>query len=284
MSTVAAVLAAARTRLPASEARLLLGHVLGRSTAWLIAHDNELLDEAALLSFASLAARRRGGEPVAYLLGYREFYGREFMVSPSVLIPRPETEILVDLALAEVRIRDRAFLAAAGAEGEGARILDLGTGSGCIAITLALEIPSVQVCAVDASEAALRVAGANAKRMKASLRLVQSDWFGALRGETFDLIVTNPPYVAESDPHLGADDLRHEPPAALASGTDGLDAIRRIIAAAPKYLTPGGQLWLEHGYDQADAVRELLSAAGLGTVEQHRDVAGIVRVSGGRLL
>ncbi len=284
MSTVAAVLAAARTRLPASEARLLLGHVLGRSTAWLIAHDDELLDEAALLSFASLAARRRGGEPVAYLLGYREFYGREFMVSPSVLIPRPETEILVDLALAEVRIRDRAFLAAAGAEGEGARILDLGTGSGCIAITLSLEIPSAQVCAVDASEAALRVAGANAKRMKASLRLLRSDWFGALRGETFDLIVTNPPYVAEADPHLAADDLRYEPPPALASGTDGLDAIRRIIAAAPKYLTPGGQLWLEHGYDQADAVRELLSAAGLGTVEQHRDVAGIVRVSGGRLL
>jgi release factor glutamine methyltransferase len=279
MSSVAAVLAAARTRLPASEARLLLGHVLGRPAAWLIAHDDEVLDEAALLNFASLAARRRGGEPVAYLLGCREFYGREFTVSPAVLIPRPETEMLVDLALAEVRMNDRAFQADAGA-----RILDLGTGSGCIAITLALEVPSAQVSAVDASEAALRVAGANAKRMKASLRLLQSDWFGALTGESFDLIVTNPPYVAESDPHLGADDLRHEPPAALASGTDGLDAIRRIIAAAPKYLTPGGQLWLEHGYDQADAVRELLSAAGLCKVEQHRDVAGIVRVSGGRRL
>lgn len=274
MSTVAAALAAARAKLPASEARLLLGHVLGRPAAWLIAHDDQDLDEDELLAFASLVARRAGGEPVAYLLGFREFFGREFAVSPSVLIPRPETELLVDIVLAGV-----------GADGTATslRILDLGTGSGCIAITLALEIRQAQVTAVDASAAALSVARGNAERLGASLRLLQSDWFDQLAGEKFDLIVANPPYIAAADAHLAAGDLRHEPDAALASGADGLDAIRRIIAAAPAHMAPGGQLWLEHGYDQAVAVRELLSAAGLADIEQHRDLAGIVRVSGGRL-
>lgn len=272
MTTIATALAAARTKLPASEARLLLGHVTGQPAVWLIAHDDEVLDEAAVLHFASLVARRKGGEPVAYLVGYREFYGREFSVSPEVLIPRPETEMLVDLALA----------GKVGAGGT-ARILDLGTGSGCIAVTLALEIPSAQVSAVDASAAALRVARKNAERLKARLRLLEGDWFDGLAGESFDLIVANPPYVAEGDPHLAAGDLRHEPPLALASGADGLDAVRRIVTAAPRHLRPGGRLWLEHGCDQADAVHELLAAAGLCDIEQHRDVAGIVRVSGGRL-
>jgi release factor glutamine methyltransferase len=280
MTTVAMALAAARTKLPANEARLLLGHVTARPAAWLMAHDDDVLDEDAVLRFASLVARRKGGEPVAYLLGYREFYGREFAVSPAVLIPRPETEMLVDMALAtKVGADDTAGSVATSAP----RILDLGTGSGCIAITLALEIPSAQVCAVDASEAALLVAGKNAERLGASVRLLQSDWFGSLSGESFDLIVANPPYIAERDPHLGVEDLRYEPRPALASGVDGLDAIRRIVADAPAHLLAGGQLWLEHGYDQAVAVRELLAAAGLCDIEQHRDVAGIVRVSGGRL-
>jgi len=275
MTTVAAALAAARAKLPANEARLLLGHVLDRSPAWLIAHDDELLEETALLGFASLVARRASGEPVAYLVGHREFYGREFAVSPAVLIPRPETELLIEIALAKVGAGDTA-------KGT-ARILDLGTGSGCIAITLALEIPQAQVSAVDASAAALTAARDNAEKHGAQLRLLQSDWFAVLNDERFDLIVANPPYVAAADPHLAAGDLRHEPLAALASGADGLDAIRRIIAAAPAHLAANGQLWLEHGYDQAEAVRDLLAAAGFSGIEQHRDLAGIVRVSGGRL-
>jgi release factor glutamine methyltransferase len=275
MNTVKAVLAAAGKSLPASEARLLLGHVMDRPAVWLIAHDDEPIDEAVLLRFASLVARRKGGEPVAYLVGYREFYGRDFLVSSAVLIPRPETELLVDIVLGK-------RVGAGGTATSATRILDLGTGSGCIAITLALEIPSAQVSAADISSAALDMARRNAERLGASVDLLQSDWFDGLAGERFDLIVANPPYVAAGDSHLAAGDLRHEPGTALASGDDGLDAIRRIVAGAPRHLVPGGQLWLEHGYDQADAVRELF-AAGLSGIEQHRDVAGIVRVSGGRL-
>jgi len=279
MNTVKAALAAAREKLPASEARLLLGHVLDRPAAWLVAHDDALLEEADLLRFASLVARRKGGEPVAYLVGHREFYGREFAVSPAVLIPRPETEMLVDLALAqEVGVGATAKCTATGATS----ILDLGTGSGCIAVTLALEIRQAEVTAVDASAAALSVARENAERLGATLRLQQSNWFDQLAGETFDLIVANPPYIATTDPHLAAGDLRHEPEPALASGADGLDAIRQIVAGAPRYLRPRGRLWLEHGYDQAAAVHELLAAAGFDDIQQHRDVAGIVRVSGGR--
>ncbi|MDP1733115.1 MAG: peptide chain release factor N(5)-glutamine methyltransferase [Sulfuritalea sp.] len=283
MTTVAAALAAARAKLPVAEARLLLGHVLQRPAAWLIAHDDEAIDEDAMLGFASLVARRAGGEPVAYLVGHREFFGRDFAVSPAVLIPRPETELLVDIALKKL---GAGALCVPGNPLRGqvtARIVDLGTGSGCIAITLALEVPRSQVTAVDASEAALHIASKNAEQLGAQLRIVRSDWFAALDGESFDLIVANPPYVAVADPHLAAGDLRHEPPTALASGADGLKDIRRIIAAAPAHLVPGGQLWLEHGYDQADEVCELLATAGFADTEQHRDLAGIVRVSGGRL-
>lgn len=277
MTTVADALAAARARLPASEARLLLGHVMARAPAWLIAHDDQVLDEDQLLAFASLAARRAGGEPVAYLVGLREFFGREFAVSSDVLIPRPETELLVEIALARVG----ADATATGAT-EATRILDLGTGSGCLGITLALEIPRAQVTALDASAAALDVARRNARLLGAQLRLLQSDWYSALAGERFDLIVANPPYIADADPHLAAGDLRHEPRSALASGSDGLDAIRRILADAARHLVPGGQLWLEHGYDQAAAVRELFAAAGLVGIEQIPDLAGILRVTGGR--
>lgn len=270
MTTVAAALGAARARLPAGEARLLLGHVLAKPSSWLIAHEDEVLEEGTLLSFASLAARRAGGEPVAYLVGGREFYGRDFSVSPDVLIPRPETEMLVEQAIAALGTESRA------------RILDLGTGSGCIAVTLALELPQARVSAVDSSAAALAMAQANAQEHGARLRLLQSDWYDALPGERFDLIVANPPYIAETDPHLDAGDLRHEPPAALASGSDGLDAIRRIVADAPSFLEHDGRILLEHGYDQASAVRALLAAAGLTEIEQHRDLAGILRISGAR--
>lgn len=282
MTTVAAALAAARAKLPANEARLLLGQVLNRAPAWLLAHDDDVLDEAALQAFASLVARRAGGEPVAYLLGQREFFGREFAVTPAVLIPRPETELLIEIVVAKGgagahRVPENPL------RGEAtAKILDLGTGSGCLAITLALELPHARVTALDASPAALDMARRNAKRHGATLRLLQSNWFGGLGDERFDLIVANPPYIADADPHLAAGDLRHEPIDALASGADGLDAIRAIIAAAPRHLAAGGELWLEHGYDQAAAVRDLLVAAGFADIEQHRDLDSILRVSGGR--
>lgn len=279
MTTIAAALAAAREKLPGMEARLLLGHVLQQPPVWLLTHDDEVLDGVAVHAFNALVARRHAGEPVAYLLGRREFFGRDFVTAPGVLIPRPETELLVDIALKKLGVGDTAT------EAETARnapqVLDLGTGTGCIAITLALECPQVRVTAVDASAAALAIAKENAQQLNAKVRFLQGDWYADIKGETFELIVSNPPYIAVADTHLAQGDLRFEPPAALASGADGLDAIRHIIAAAPAYLSPQGQLWLEHGYDQAEAVRALLIAAGFIAIEQHRDLAGIVRVSGG---
>jgi release factor glutamine methyltransferase len=293
---MAAALAAARENLPASEARLLLGYVLQKPLAWLLAHDDECLDEAGLSAFKTLVTRRAAGEPVAYLLGYREFFGREFLTTPATLIPRPETELLIERAIEKVgtKIRTPGVLSRDGSKPAGRaggkaikrksqRILDLGTGTGCIAITLALECPGVLVCAIDASKAALDVAQSNAQRLNANVRFLHSDWFAAVGGEKFDLIVGNPPYIAAEDAHLSQGDLRFEPPAALASGADGLDAIRHIIAHAPAHLHSGGGLLLEHGYDQAEAVRELLDAAGFVHIEQHCDLAGIVRVSGGML-
>lgn len=268
MNTLAAALAAARAAIPAFEARLLLGFALDRNGAWIEAHRDDLMDDAQARRFAALVARRASGEPVAYLTGRREFYGREFDVAPAVLIPRPETELLVDVAKRK-----------AGASG--ARLLDLGAGSGCVAVTLALELPAANVAAVDVSPAALAVARGNAQRLGAAVRLAESDWFSAVEGE-FDLIVANPPYIAQGDPHLDRGDLRFEPAGALASGPDGLDALRRIVAEAPRHLEPGGWLFFEHGHDQAEAVRALLETAGFRDIERHRDLAGIVRVSGGR--
>jgi release factor glutamine methyltransferase len=279
MTTIAAALAAAREKLPGNEARLLLGYVLQQPPVWLLTHDDAVLDDAALGAFNALVMRRHAGEPVAYLLGHREFFGRDFVTAPGVLIPRPETELLVDIALKKLGAGDAAAESQTGRYT--AQILDLGTGTGCIAITLALECPWACVTAIDASPAALAIAKENAQQLKATVRFLQSDWYADIKGDTFDLIVSNPPYIAVADAHLTHGDLRFEPPAALASGTDGLDAIRHIIAAAPAYLSPQGQLWLEHGYDQAEAVRELLIAAGFIAIEQHRDLAGIVRVSGG---
>ena len=268
--SIAAALQVARQLIPVAEARLLLCHQLGCTPAWLEAHRDDPLNATQLSAFESLVARRAAGEPVAYLCGTKEFYGREFLVSPSVLIPRPETELLVELAINKV---------------EGAThpaMLDLGTGSGCIAITLALELPLAQVSAADVSTAALATAGENCRRLGASVRFVESNWFAAFGGQQFDAIVANPPYISASDPHLTRGDLRHEPITALQSGADGLDAIRQILAHVLEHLLPGGWLLLEHGYDQASTVAGLLAAAGLEVIEQHRDLAGIVRVSGGR--
>jgi release factor glutamine methyltransferase len=267
MTTVAALLAEARRRIPASEARWLLGHLLGRDTAWLEAHRDDAV--AIHQEYAALVERRACGEPIAYLICMREFYGRAFAITPDVLIPRPETELLVDIAKTKV-----------GAGGT-ARILDLGTGSGCLAVTLALELPRARVTAVDISPAALAVACGNAQRLGAQVSFAESDWFAALPPQRFDLIVANPPYVAAGDPHLAHGDLRFEPAVALTDQADGLSAIRRIVAEAPRWLSAGGWLFFEHGWDQAAAARQLLDAAGYSEIEQNCDLAGIVRASGG---
>jgi len=265
---VAEALTQARESIPAGEARLLLRQVLGCTPADIAAHPERLLTPDESERFVTLVSRRAAGEPIAYLIGSREFFGREFQVTPAVLIPRPETEMLVEVALAKVSRDDTP------------RILDLGAGSGCVAITLALET-GTEVTAVDLSTEALAVARGNAQRLGATAQFIASDWFSAIDG-AFDLIVANPPYVAEGDPHLTEGDLRFEPALALACGADGLNAIRRIVADTPRHLLPGGWLFMEHGYDQAAAVRGLLVEAGFADIEQHRDLAGIVRISGGR--
>jgi len=279
-NTIADALAGAREKIAISEAKLLLRHVLGREAAYLEAHREEALPDRADARFAELVSRRAAGEPIAYLTGLREFYGRNFAVSPSVLIPRPETELLVALGIAKLSGKPQA------------RILELGTGCACIAVSLALELAAARVTATDISLDALVVARQNATRHAAVLHFVESDWYtalvpafgsGVLEGGRFDLIVTNPPYIPLGDSHLSQGDLRFEPPQALVSGADGLEAIRRIASNAPGHLLPGGWLLFEHGYDQAEAVRRLLEAAGYAKIEQHRDLAGIVRVSGGRV-
>ncbi|GAB2180402.1 peptide chain release factor N(5)-glutamine methyltransferase [Denitratisoma sp. agr-D3] len=270
MGSIHAALQTARQVIPLSEARLLLGTLLEKNLAWLEAHRDDELQDALAERFAHWVARREAGEPVAYLLGCREFYGRDFAVSPAVLIPRHETELLVELALAKLP-----------ASGNPA-LLDLGTGSGCIAITLALEMPHVAVTAVDASSEALAVASQNAKALGATVDFLLGSWFAPVAGRRFDVIVSNPPYIKADDPHLAQGDVRFEPPSALASGADGLDDIRVIITAAPAHLTPGGWLLFEHGYDQAEAMVAVLQQGGFSGIEQHRDLAGIVRVTLGQ--
>lgn len=259
----------AQSGLPPLEARMLLERVLGKTRAWLIAHADEAAGAEAEQAYAALVERRRQGVPIAYILGVREFYGLELGVAQAVLIPRPETELLVELALERI-------------PGEAAvRVLDLGTGSGAIAVALAHERPQARVTAVDVDYAALAVARANAKRHGASVRFFCGDWFGALCGETFELIVSNPPYVAAGDPHLAMGDVRFEPQRALLGGADGLDCIRAIVAKAGAHLRPGAWLLFEHGYDQAEACRALLEAGGYREVQSWPDLAGIPRVSGG---
>jgi release factor glutamine methyltransferase len=253
------------------EAQCLLQHVLGVPRAYLMAHPEKTLSEVQQDALDGLLRRRLRGEPVAHLLGEREFFGLNLKVTPATLIPRPDTELIVELALDRLP------------QAQPKRVLDMGTGSGAIALAIAKHKPNVEVVAVDASQDALAVAIENAQRLDISnVTFMQSDWFSTLDdGLCFELIVSNPPYISSGDIHLSQGDLRFEPLSALASGVDGLDDIRRIISAAPQYLTSNGLLLLEHGYDQAESVRDLLTQRGFMEVFSEKDLAGIERVTGG---
>jgi len=269
--TLASSLAAAQAAIGRIEARVLLRTVLRQTDAYLLAHGDDELTAAQQQQMAALVARRVAGEPVAYITGQREFYGREFKVTPAVLIPRPETELLVELAL-------KRLPAAAPCS-----VLDLGAGSGCIGISIAAERAQAQVMLVDASAAALDIVRTNAAQWApANTTVLHSDWYSAIDDDHYDLMVSNPPYVADDDVHLQQGDLRFEPRAALAAGADGLRDLRYIIAQAPQHLRTGGWLLLEHGFDQAEACVRLLAAAGLLETFSASDLAGIPRVSGGR--
>ncbi|CUA81545.1 MULTISPECIES: peptide chain release factor N(5)-glutamine methyltransferase [Gulbenkiania] len=257
--------------LPRLEARLLLMHASGCSHVDLIAHGDRTLLPETEAAFADLAGRRLAGEPVAYLLGAREFFGRPFQVSPAVLIPRPDTERLVETAL------ERAATLGC------CRVLDLGTGSGAVAITLALEAPHCAVSAVDVSPAALEVARRNAEALSANVRFLQGSWFTPLpSAERFELIVSNPPYIPAGDPHLAQGDVRFEPQLALTDGDDGLSCLRHVAQEAPYWLVPGGWLLVEHGYDQGRAVRHLFESTGFCDVTTTTDLGGNERVTQGR--
>ncbi|MGZ5271081.1 MAG: peptide chain release factor N(5)-glutamine methyltransferase [Ramlibacter sp.] len=271
--TIAQALAEAmRQGLARLDAQLLLLHAAGRGPgerAWLLAHDTDALTPPVADAFRELCRRRLAGEPVAYLVGRKEFFGLDLQVDARVLVPRPDTETLVDWSLAVL------------ADMPAPRVVDLGTGSGAIALAIQQARPDAQVTAVDASAAALEVARANAARLGLAVECVPGHWLAGIASR-FDLVVSNPPYVAEQDPHLAA--LVHEPRAALVAGADGLDDIRAIVAQAPARLVRGGWLLLEHGWDQAPSVRALLLAAGFADVGSRRDLAGIERCSGGRWL
>lgn len=271
MSTIAALMK--RSALAPVDARVLMRATLGVNDAYLIAHADDELSAQHAARFCALAAQRAAGEPVAYLVGERAFYAHVFKVTRAVLIPRPETELLVDLALQSLQPL----------QSKPSRVLDLGTGSGCIALSIALARPGAQVTALDRSAAALAVARENAARLNArNVGFQTSDWFEAVQDQRYDMIVANPPYVAVDDVHLTQGDLRFEPASALAAGADGLADIRIIIDGARAHLAPGGWLMFEHGYDQALRCRERLSQAGFDDVQSWRDLAGIERVSGGR--
>lgn len=254
--------------LPPLEAQVLAAHALGVVRARLLADSQRALDPATARAVERLFLLRRAGEPIAYLTGEREFHGLSLRVTSDVLIPRPETELLVELALE--RMPNLA-----------GRVLDLGTGSGAIAVAIAHAAPDAEVVALDASEAALAVARENARRHGAGIRFVAGDWFAGFAGERFDVIVSNPPYVAAGDAHLGEGDLRFEPRTALVGGPDGLDAIRAIVAGAKQHLVGGGWLLFEHGFDQAERCRSLLGMYGYAGIASWPDLAGITRAAGG---
>ena len=265
------------SQLPRAEARRLLASLTGQPLTWFMAHGDDPADPDTTACFQALAERRRAGEPLAYLLGQQEFYGRPFAVSPAVLIPRADTETLVETALEQLLLLRQQRRAVP------LSLLELGTGSGIIAITLALEAPDTEVHAVERSPDALAVAQQNAKALRAdNIHWHAGSWWQALASRRrFDLIVSNPPYIAANDHHLQQGDLRFEPPQALAAGPDGLDDLRIIIGGAPTHLNPGGWLLLEHGYDQEAPVQALLRDAGFAEVFTRRDLAGQPRVSGG---
>lgn len=271
--------------LPRLEARMLLEMVLGKPREWLLAHDTDPIASEASAQFLTLAAQRRQGTPMAHLVGHREFMGHRLSVSADVLIPRPETELLVEMALQSLEdCTVRSLSGLATDNGAGCSLLDLGTGSGAVAISVALARPTVRVVATDLSETALVLAQKNAQQLEARIQFWQGNWYEALPAEgRFDVIVSNPPYIALNDPHLAQGDLRFEPAGALTDGADGLKALRQIIYGAPKHLTAGGWLWLEHGYEQGEEVAQLLLKAGFNTVQTKQDLAGLPRITGGSL-
>lgn len=276
------------------EAQLLLQHVLSVNRAWLIAHENDALQPNIHAVFEVLLNRRLNGEPMAYILGSREFYGLDLIVTPDTLIPRPDTETLVEAALGKIppsditqnlpsRGRSESVLTS-GLDFDGnISMLDLGTGSGAIALAIAKSRPQVSITAVDASSAAIAIAKKNAQNLNISnVQFVLSNWFNDITHEKFDVIVSNPPYIEQNDMHLSQGDLRFEPQSALASGVDGLDDIRRIISHCLVYLKPQGWLMLEHGYNQAEQVADLMAETGLTNVETIRDLGGNDRVTIGK--
>ena len=259
-----------QSALTRNEASLLAAHALGVARTWVLAHDTDALSTAQLDAVNAVFARRLGGEPVAYIQGFREFYGLSFIVSPAVLIPRPETELLVDWLIQNTP--------------QGSRVLDLGTGSGAISVALAHNRPDVLVHACDISAEALAIAAQNNAALAGGrVRLLQSNWFdrvdsvggqlGGQFGGGFDIIVSNPPYIAAGDAHLAQGDLRFEPAGALTDHADGLSHYRRIVAGCAAHLAPAAWLVLEHGYDQADTLNALLVAAGFTHISQHYDAA-----------
>lgn len=251
------------------DAQLLLAAALGQPRSWLLAHDDAELPAPQRERFAAHCERRTRGEPLAYLLGEKEFHGLTLQVGPDVLVPRPDTETLVDWALELLR------------DGPARpEVLDLGTGSGAIALAIAHAHPAARICATDISAAALAVARANGERLGIEVEWLRADWWAQLAGRRFDLVVSNPPYVAAGDPHLAA--LGHEPQGALAAGADGLSALRAISARAGAHLHRGSWLLLEHGHDQADAVQAMLAEAGFGAIETRTDLGGRPRCTAGR--
>ena len=280
MLTLKAALEEASASIGRVDAQAIVAHLLGVNRAYLAANPMRVLTESEDARVDLFVAQRAMGHPVAYLLGKREFYSRDFAVGPDVLIPRPETETLVEAALqrvtpgASAEAMDRGPIS----------VLDLGTGSGVIAVTLACEWPDAIVTATDSSRAALSVARANAASLGARVEFLEGTWYAPVAGRRFDLIVSNPPYVAHADPHLAEGDLRFEPPHALTDGSpDGLDSIRAIVAGAASHLNPGGRLLLEHGYDQQESVAGILAAAGFVDLASIPDLAGTARVAGGKM-
>lgn len=266
--TIGQLLRAARACIEAADAEHLLADVLQQPRAWLFAHADDVVDVQARSMFSALVQRRAAGEPVAYLTGHVGFWTLDLQVTPAVLIPRADTEVLVEAALQRLPMN------------AGLRVADLGTGSGAIALAIAIERPCIEMVAVDASTAALQVARDNAARLHlGNVTFREGDWCAALGEDRFDLIVSNPPYIAQDDPHLRSGDLRHEPLPALVSGRDGLDAIRTIVNCAPAHLDVGGWLLLEHGWQQGAAVRELLQRADFADVATLLDLESRERVT-----
>ena len=273
--TVAAALATARTMgVDRLDAQWLLAHVLNRPRSWLLAHDEAPLDADQWLQFQGQLARRAGGEPLAYLHGEKEFHGLTLSVNPAVLVPRPDTEVLVDWALELLG----GTIGGALAEVASPLVVDLGTGSGAIALAVKNRHPRASVMGTDNSPAALAVAGANAHRLGLDVGFAAGSWWAALPGRRFHLVLSNPPYIAAGDPHLPA--LRHEPAAALTPGGDGLGALQQIVHGAPRHLLTGGWLLMEHGFEQAEDVRRLLHAEGFTDIETRHDLGGQPRCTG----